>query len=110
MDTLDYPGINKMLQTYIETYTWLLNNYSYILDYNDLANSPNTTIERLLSHYDLPHSQIKYRLDLLKDDPSEKYLVSSKNTEWYEASRQYTMSSALIEEADDIYRQMLFSN
>lgn len=109
MHSLDYPGIDKMLQTYIETYTWLLDNYDYILDYNDLVDSPNITIEKLLSHYDLPHTQIEYRLDLLKDDPAEKYLVSSKDTEWYQVSREYILSAKLINEADDVYRQMLFA-
>lgn len=109
-EDLEYPGIDKMLQTYIETYTWLIENYNYAIDYEDLVSNPDSTIEKLLAYFDMPHKDMEYKLDLLKDDPAEKYLVSSKNTEWYQASRDYIMSAKLIDEADDVYRQMLFAN
>jgi hypothetical protein len=109
-DTLEYPGIDKMLETYIETYTWLIENYNYAIYYEDLVSSPDSTVEKLLAHFDMPHKEMKYKLDFLQDDPAEKYLVSSKSTEWYQASREYIMSAGLIAEADDVYRQMLFAN
>jgi hypothetical protein len=106
----DYPGIEKMLQTYIETYTWLIENYNYAIDYEDLVSNPNSTIEKLLAYFDMPHKDIEYNLDLVNQDPAKKYLLSSKNTEWYQASREYLVSAKLIDEANDIYRQMLFAN
>ena len=109
LDSLTLPGIDKMLDTYIETYKWLLDNYSYIIDYNDLVDSPAETVEKLLDHFELPYTSMEYKVDVLKDDPNQEYLVSSKKTEWYQDSREYAMSATLIEEADDIYRQMLFA-
>ena len=67
-------------------------------------------MEKLLGYFNMPHKDIEYKLDLVNNDPAKKYLLSSKNTEWYQASREYLMSAKLIDEADDIYRQMLFAN
>jgi hypothetical protein len=108
-DSLGYPGIDGMIERYIKDYTWLSENYSYIVDYEDLVSSPGETVEKLLKQFDLPYSSIKYRLDIQQDDPSQQYLASSKKAEGYSESREYILASNLIDEANDLYRQMLFA-
>jgi len=104
-----YVIIPRMLKKYEETYTWLLENATYIISYEDLTNDPKNTIEYFLDYFSLKRSDIVYDLNLSKDDAKEGYLVSSKNVSSYPEALEYTKTAPFVEDAKEIYQKLLFS-
>lgn len=104
-----YGIIPQMLKKYEETYAWLLENATYIISYEDLTNDPKNTIEHFLDYFSLKRSEVNYNLNLSMDDPSQGYLVSSKNVDSYKDALEYTKTDSLVEDAKEIYQKLLFS-
>ena len=104
-----YGIVPRMLKKYEETYTWLLENATYIVSYEDLINDPKDTVEKFLDHFSLKRSSVDYQLNLSKDDAKEGYLVSSKNLSSYPKALEYTKTAPFIEDAKEIYQKLLFS-
>lgn len=104
-----YGIIPRMLKKYEETYTWLLENATYVISYEDLTNDPKNTIEKFLDHFSLKRSSVEYQFNLSKDDAKEGYLVSSKNVSSYPEALDYTKTAPFIEDAKEIYQKLVFS-
>jgi len=104
-----YEIIPQMLKKYEETYTWLLENATYIISYEDLTNDPKNTVEYFLDYFSLKRSEVNYELNLSRDDPSQGYLVSSKNVDSYKDALEYTKTAPFLQDAKEIYQKLLFS-
>jgi hypothetical protein len=108
-EEINYLMIPSMLIKYEETYTWLLENATYIISYEDLTNNPKNTVEYFLDYFSLKRLDIDYNLDLSRDDPSQGYLVSSKNTDSYLGALEYTKTAPFVEDAKEVYQRLLFA-
>jgi hypothetical protein len=106
---IEYGLVELMLKNYEKTYTWLLNNYTHVILYEDLIEKPKEVIESFLNRFSLDKKDIVYNLNLSKDDPKEEYLVSSKGLDIYNEILEYTKTCLFINAATESYRKLLFS-
>jgi hypothetical protein len=106
-EKINYLMIPSMLIKYEETYTWLLENATYIISYEDLIGNPKDTVEKFLDHLSLKRTSVDYRLDMSRDNPNHLSLVSSKNVDSYPGHLEHVKASAFLENAEKIYQRIL---
>ena len=106
---IEYGLVELMLKNYEKTYSWLLSNYAHVILYEDLIERPKEVVEAFLNRFSLNKKDIVYDLNLSKDDPKEKYLVSSKNLDIYNEILEYTKTCLFIDAATESYRKLVFS-
>jgi len=75
-------NVDKLIEEYIETYDFLINNANIVIDYNDLISYPEDITKIICNILGFKKNPMNYPAE--EDTPSLNYLVSSKNVKEYE--------------------------
>jgi hypothetical protein len=76
------PTQDDLIRYYTDLHDYMFSRADYVIDYNTLANSPDTVRDYLAEELGLSYNGKPY-VDVTKDKPEVKYLVSSKTSQFY---------------------------
>lgn len=98
---------DDLIRYYVELHDYLYNRADIVIDYNTLVNSQDETRDYLQQALKLKYNGNTY-MDVAKDKPDKKYLVTTVGTEFYDVdflkgydlSRAYESYNRLISRKD----------
>jgi hypothetical protein len=71
---------------YIATYEEMIKECDLFVLYDELVSDPNNVIKKIAKSLDIKTKDINFNQSVIVDKPSNKHLVSSKNTKYYDLS------------------------
>lgn len=75
------------IELYIQTIDWIKENAFCFVDYDILVSDPKTTVAALADFIGLHFNDVEYNPQPLKDSENDFFIVSSKNSKYYEQAR-----------------------
>ena len=104
----DEPAdVAQLIRYYEDFHSYMSTRADIVVDYNTLLNSPDVVRDHLAQLLGLEYNGKEYQ-DVTKDKPNEKYLVSSKVSEFYandyltghDLSKAYELYNAMLSRKD----------
>lgn len=88
---------------YIGTYEEMIKECDTFISYHELINNPDDVIEKISNKLNIKINDNIFNQSLITDKPSNKHLISSKNTEYYDISLKLVSEVLGLDEADNLF-------